>query len=200
VGNPSNGGAGRTATWLCRGTAYRRLIRVAAVVMMLAAGSILSADAAAQDSLGFFRIDPVRHFTEAPGQVWVGSGRFFMTDYSDTLVITPDSTGTGLMVDRVLVDEDDTVVVSRGRGTIVPQGNASYAVRWSERRYPDVEGRMRWQDGQWVVTFEGEWSAWSVRVRYDTPESLVAAVARSLGSFPPVELAALKYRVIPATE
>ena len=199
MGNPSNGGAGCTATWLCCGTVHVRLIRVMAVVIMLAAGSILTADAAAQDSLGFFRIDPVRHFTEAPGQVWVGSGRFFMTDYSDTLVITPDSTGTGLIVERTLVDEDDSAVVSRGRGTIIPQGDASYAIRWSERRYPDVEGRMRWQDGQWVVTFDGEWSAWSVRVRYDTPESLVAAVARSLGNFPAVELAALKYRVIPGS-
>ena len=169
-------------------------------VVLLVAGPFLSTGAAAQDSLGFFRIDPVRHFSEAPGHVWVGTGRFFMTDYSDTLLITPDSAGIGLIVDRVLVNEDDTVVVSRGRGTVVPQGNASYAIHWSERRYPDVEGRMRWQDGQWIVTFDGEWSAWSVRVRYDTPASLVAAVARSLGNFPPVELAALKYRLIPDAE
>ena len=168
-----------------------------AAVIMVTAGLMLPAGVMAQDSLGFFRLDPVRHFTEAAGHVWVGSGRFLMTNYSDTLMIVPDSTGKALVVRRILVNEDDSAVVSRGEGTVSPSDDSTYAIYWTERRYPDLRGVMRWQDGQWVVTFEGEWSAWSVRVRYDSPESLVAAVARSLGNFPPVELAALKYRVVP---
>ena len=143
MGSPSSSGARRAATSLYRGTARLCLIRVAAVVVMLTAGSILPADAAAQDSLGFFRIDPVRHFAEAPGHVWVGSGRFFLANYSDTLVIAPDSTGNALVVDRTLVNEDDSVVVSRGKGMVTPHDDSTYAIRWTERRYPDLRGWMR---------------------------------------------------------
>ncbi|MEW5701202.1 MAG: hypothetical protein AB1792_03125 [Candidatus Zixiibacteriota bacterium] len=145
--------------------------------------------------MGLFRFDPIRYFSSVGAARWVGNGRYFMVNYADTLTMTPDSTGRSVSIRRVLVNNDDTVVVSRGRGTVVAEpGDSTFALRWSESRYPEVTGRMRWQDGQWVISFDGSWSAWSIRIRYDSPFAVVAAAARSLGSFPPMELTTMTYR------
>jgi len=151
-----------------------------------------------QDTMGLFRLDPVRFFCSVRGGTWIGTGRYFMVNYSDTLVMTPDTSGQGLSIRRVLVNDDDTLLVSRGRGHVVREpGDSTFTIRWLEHRYPEVTGRMRWQNGQWVVSFDGAWSAWSIRVRYDSPYAVIAAAARALGAFPPVELTTMTYRARP---
>ncbi len=161
---------------------------------------LMGGRASAQDSSGAVRPDPVQFFAGPAGQTWVGNGRYFVANYSDTLYITVDSTGRGLVIERVLVNQDKGVVISRGRGTLTPAaGDSTFALLWSERRYPHVAGRMRWANGQWEIALEGEWSAWSIHVRTDANESFVAAVARSLGGLPPVELVAMTYHVAHAT-
>jgi hypothetical protein len=154
----------------------------------------------AQDSLGLFRSDPVTFFAESSGERWVGVGRFLMNDYSDTLWISPDSTEDTLRIRRVLVRTEDSLVVSRGGGFVYGAGNAAYAVSWSELKYPDLTGSMAWTDDYWEISLKGEWKAWSLRIRYDSPRSFVASVARSVGSFPPIELATMTYRLISPAE
>jgi hypothetical protein len=162
---------------------------LAVLVSMAGAGS-----ASAQDSLGTFRSDPVRFFTEQPTDMWVGSGKFLMHEYSDTLYITRDSTGNALLLRRVLVKTKSNAVMSRGGGLIGPaSGDSLYPVAWSEKRYPDLSGQMVWKEGRWAISFDGEWSAWSVLIAYDSPESIAVVIARSMGGFPAVELAGMTY-------
>ena len=150
--------------------------------------------ASAQDSLGTFRSDPVRFFTDQSSDMWVGSGKFLMNEYSDTLYITRDSTGNALLLRRVLVKTKSNSVLSRGGGMIGPaSGDSLYTVAWSEKRYPDLSGQMVWEEGRWVISFDGEWSAWSILIGYDSPESIAVVIARSIAGFPAVELAGMTY-------
>lgn len=178
-------------------------LRRAGVAVLIAAAAIVlyASPAHSQDSLSCFRADPIRFFSGSRGMIWIGSARYFMTPYSDTLVFSADSLGHILSVRRVLVDLDDTVVVSRGKGTISRgAGDSTYTVHWSERLYPDVTGTMLWQDNQWVVAFDGTWSQWSIRVRSQTTKSIIAAAARAMGSLPPVELTSMIYRAAAPTK
>jgi hypothetical protein len=164
--------------------------------MLWASGGVGAGMVSAQDSLGYFRSDPVRFFTDQSSDTWVGDGRFLMNEYSDTLTFAPDSTGEALVIQRVLVKAKSGVVMSRGGGIIRPlHGDSVFTIDWSEKRYPNLSGRMAWTDGQWVITFEGEWNSWSIRITSDTPESFIATIARSLGSFPAVELAGMTYHL-----
>lgn len=173
------------------GAIARRGLMVAVVFLMTMAGR-----ASAQDSSSAVRADPVQFFAGLTGQSWIGNGRYFVANYSDTLHITVDSTGRGLVIERVLVNKDRGVAISRGRGTLTPEaGDSTFVLLWSERRYPHIVGHLRWSDSQWKIALDGEWSAWSIHVRTDATETFVAAVARSLGGLPPMELVAMTYHV-----
>lgn len=177
--------------WIDR---VRSLIRCGIFVVAVL---LMGGHASAQDSSSAVRTDPVEFFAGLTGQSWVGNGRYFVADYSDTLHITVDSTGRGLVIDRVLVNADKGVVISRGSGTLTPEaGDSTFALLWSERRYPHITGRLRWADGQWEIALDGDWSAWSIHVRTDGIGSFVAAVARSFGGLPPVELVAMTYHAV----
>jgi hypothetical protein len=157
----------------------------------------LIASTAHAQTVDLFRNDPIGYFSGRSSSSWVGSGAFFQTNYTDTLHFGSDSTGAGLSVRRVLVNADKGVAISRGTGHIIPVPRDSiFAVRWSEKSYPAVNGVMRWQEGQWVISFDGEWKEWSIRVRQDEPGSVVAAAARMIPGFRPVELTAMTYRSI----
>ncbi len=161
------------------------------VVMMLCAG------APQAQTVDLFRNDPIRYFGGKNASGWVGSGGYFQTNYTDTLHFSADSTGKGLSIRRVLVNADKGAAISRGTGHILPApGDSIYSVRWTEKGYPSVDGVMRWQEGQWVISFDGEWKEWSIRVRQDEPGALVAAAARMIPGFRPVELTAMTYRMI----
>ena len=161
------------------------------VVMMLCAG------AAQAQTVDLFRNDPIGYFGGKNASGWVGSGGHFQTNYTDTLQFSADSTGKGLSIRRVLVNADKGAAISRGTGHILPApGDSIYSVRWTEKAYPSVDGVMRWQEGQWVISFDGEWKEWSIRVRQDEPGALVAAAARMIPGFRPVELTAMTYRMI----
>lgn len=137
------------------------------------------------------------YFRSKAASKWVGAGVYFQVNYTDTLHFSPDSTGAGLMVRRVLVNADKGTAVSRGTGIVLPQsGDSVFTVRWSEKSYPQVNGAMRWQEGQWIVSFDGEWKEWTIRIRQDQPGSLVAAAARLIPGFGPVELTAMTYKAI----
>jgi len=165
--------------------------------VLVLAGVCLTQSSPAQDSLGNFRTDLIAHFIDAPGSIWVGEGRYFMNDFSDTIAIRPDSSGTGLELRRTLVRTKDTVVMSRGRGQVLPAAaGQSYLVHWSEPKFANLIGTMDWVDGQWVISIDGEWSAWSVRLRYDTRFSFVAALAGALGNLPSVEVMEMTYRLV----
>jgi len=158
---------------------------------------VLIASTAQAQTVDLFRNDPIGYFSGRSSSGWVGSGAYFQTNYSDTLHFAPDSTGKGLSVRRVLVNADKGVAISRGTGHIIPiPGDSIFAVRWNEKSYPAVNGVMRRQEGQWVISFDGEWKEWSIRVRQDTPGLLVAAAARMIPGFRPVELTAMTYNAI----
>lgn len=160
-------------------------------------GTILCAGAAQAQTVDLFRNDPIGYFGGKSASGWVGSGDYFQTNYTDTLVFSADSTGDGLFIRRVLVNADKGAAISRGSGHILPvTGDSLYAVRWTEKSYPPVNGVMRWQEGQWVISFDGEWKEWSIRVRQDEPGTLVAAAARNIPGFRPVELSAMTYKTI----
>ena len=183
----------------CVLSTHRLCVFVAGAAAPLALLLVIPAAGLTQDVMGLFHLDPFQFFSGVAQGTWVGTGRFFMTDYSDTMSAALDSTGRTLLVRRVLVNEDDTVVVSRGTGIITVQpGDSVFALQWNERRYPPVTGHMSWVEGQWVISFDGEWSAWSIRVRYGSPYSIVAAAARTLGALPPVEFTTMTYRSRPA--
>ncbi len=158
---------------------------------------MLSAGAVQAQVFDLFRNDPIGYFGGKNASAWVGAGDYFQTNYTDTLVFSADSTGDGLNIRRVLVNADKGAAISRGTGHLVPvPGDSVYALRWTEKSYPPVNGLMRWDDGQWVISFDGEWKEWSIRVRQDDPGSLVAAAARMIPGFRPVELTAMTYRML----
>lgn len=160
-------------------------------------GTMLCAGAAQAQTIDLFRNDPIAYFGGKSASGWVGTGAYFQTNYTDTLMFSADSAGTGLSIRRVLVNADKGAALSRGSGHIVPvPGDSVYAVRWTEKSYPPVNGVMRWQEGQWVISFDGEWKEWSIRVRQDAPGELVAAAARNIPGFRPVELSAMTYTMI----
>ena len=123
-----------------------------------------------------------------------------MTAYSDTVVISADSSRRALLVRRVLVNEDDTVVVSRGRGVVgfIP-GDSLRPVRWTEARFPELTGRLRFTEGQWTLEFDGEWKQWSLRLGRQSDNSFIATIGRALGNLPPVMFAGLTYQALPVT-
>lgn len=148
-------------------------------------------------TVDLFRTNPLQYFAGAKTSHWVGNGLFFQVNYSDTLQFAPDSSGKGLAIRRVLVNADKGAAISRGSGQVMPVvGDSIYAVRWTEKSYPPVNGLMRWQEGQWVVSFDGEWKEWSIRVRPDAPGTLVAGLARMIPGFRPVELSTMTYRAV----
>lgn len=151
----------------------------------------------AQDSLGTFRSDPAEFFAGGSTRIWVGHGRFMMTNFSDTVAISADS-GRSLSVRRVLVNEDDTIVVSRGHGTIGAAAAGSVRpFRWTEARYPEVTGRMKFDAAQWALEFDGEWKQWTIRIARSGDNSFNALIGRALGSLPPVMFSALTYQAQP---
>ena len=155
--------------------------------------------ATAQDSLRVFHTDPVQFFAGNSSRTWIGRGRFMMTAFSDTVAIIADSTRRSLSVRRVLVNEDDTVVVSRGHGSVgFGPGDSLMPLRWTESRYPEVTGRMRFIEGQWALEFDGEWKQWSIRLSRQSENAFTAMIGRALGSLPPVMFTALAYQALPA--
>jgi hypothetical protein len=157
----------------------------------------ISGTAAQAQTVDLFRNDPVKFFSSEKTCSWVGSGTYFQNNYSDTLRFAPDSSGRGLEIRRVLVNADKGQAISRGFGYLSRDpGDSTFTLRWDERGYESVSGRMRWRDGQWIVGFSGEWSQWSINVRQDSTWSLVAAAARMIPGFRPVELAEMTYRAI----
>jgi hypothetical protein len=146
-----------------------------------------------------FKNDPSHFFGGAAGKMWVGNVKFMAFDYSDTLFVGPNDEKPGLLVQRVLVDNDDTVLVSLGEGTVVPESKAtSFHVAWHELGQGDATGTMRWDDDdeQWEVSFDGEWQQWSLNLRRSSDTSFTAALARSVAQFPPVELVAVTYTLV----
>ena len=165
--------------------------------LVILAGMLMTATASEAQTIDVFRNDPIGYFKGKSTSGWVGSGMFFQANYTDTLFFSPDSTGKGLTIRRVLVNADKGAAISRGTGHILPApGDSVYAVRWSEKSYPPVNGVMRWLEGQWVVSFDGEWKEWTIRIRQDQPSALLAAVARMIPGFGPVELSSMTYRAI----
>jgi len=170
----------------------RNLLTVAGLWLCLATA------AGAQDTLGVFHSDPIQFFAGNSSRIWIGFGRFMMTEFSDTVIITADSARHSLQVRRVLVNEDDTVVVSRGRGSVgFTPGDTTIPLRWTESRYPQVTGRMRFSEGQWVLEFDGEWSQWSIRLAHQNDNAFAASVGRALGTLPPIMFTALTYQALP---
>lgn len=162
--------------------------------MILGVMAIAASNVQAQ-TMDLFRNDPVGYFGGKHASSWVGTGMYFQTNYSDTLQFSPDSTGQGLTIRRVLVNADKGVVISRGAGHLLPAtGGSAYKLRWNEKSYPPVDGVMRWEDGQWVISFDGEWKDWSIRIRQDEPGNLIAAAARMIPGFRPIELASFAYQ------
>jgi hypothetical protein len=167
---------------------------LALVVLWLCTATLVSA----QDSLGVFHSDPVRFFAGNSSRTWVGRGRFMMTAFSDTVAIAADSARRSLLVRRVLVNEDDTVVVSRGHGSVrFGPGDSLMPLRWTESRYPEVTGRMRFVAGQWALEFDGEWKQWSIRLSRQSENAFSAMIGRALGALPPVMFTALAYQALP---
>lgn len=171
--------------------------RLLITVFVIVCGVSASAEADSQDSLALAQIDFVEFFTDAPTYTWVGQGRFLYNDYSDTLVISSDSSGQGLVIRRVLVRLKDTVVISRGQGSVIPADDDSTLVlTWSDRRMPELTGRIVRNAGEWMISLDGEWSAWSLRIHFDSRDSFLAALSRSLGAFPSMELLAVTYKIL----
>lgn len=165
--------------------------------LVFLAGMLLTATATEAQTVDLFRNDPIGYFQGKTSSGWIGTGMFFQSNYSDTLHFAADSSGKGLTIRRVLVNADKGAAISRGTGHILPApGDSVFVVRWSEKSYPAVNGVMRWLEGQWVVSFDGEWKEWTIRIRQDQPGALVAAVARMIPGFRPVELSAMTYRAI----
>lgn len=163
--------------------------------LLLVVGMTLIAATAQAQTIDLFRNDPIGYFTGKSANGWVGAGTYFQVNYTDTLLFAPDSTGAGLTIRRVLVNADLQAAISRGYGHIAPKpGDSVYSVYWNEKAYPAVNGTMRWQEGQWIISFDGEWKQWSIRVRQDEPGALVAAAARMVPGFRPVELTSMTYR------
>ena len=153
------------------------------------------ASAFAQDSLGIFHTDPAGFFAGNSTLVWIGHGRFMMTNFSDTVAISADSGGRVLSVRRVLINEDDTVVVSRGHGSIgITPGDTALPFHWIESRYPEVTGRMKFDAGEWALDFNGEWKQWTIRIGRLGDNAFNAQIGRALGSLPPVMFSALTYQ------
>lgn len=165
--------------------------------LVFLAGMLIATTASEAQTVDLFHNDPIGYFKGKGSTGWIGSGMFFQANYTDTLFFSADSTGKGLKIRRVLVNADKGAAISRGTGQIllVP-GDSVYAVRWSEKSYPPVNGVMRWLEGQWVVSFDGEWKEWTIRIRQDQPSALQAAVARMIPGFGPVELSSMTYRAI----
>ncbi len=153
----------------------------------------------AQDTLGTFRTNPIQYFAANGSRTWVGRGQFMMNAYSDTIVMSVDSGGRSLNVRRVLVNEDDTVVVSRGHGvaTLINY-DTSFALRWTEARYHEATGRMHWVGGQWLIEFGGEWGQWSIALVRQNDHAFATMVGRALGNLPPVRFTALTYQALPS--
>jgi hypothetical protein len=152
----------------------------------------------AQDSLGVFHTDPAQFFAGTSSRTWIGRGRFMMTNFTDTVIITADTSRHSIVVRRVMVNEDDTVVVSRGRGSVtIGHADSLMPLRWTESRYPEVTGRMRFDAGQWVLEFDGEWKQWSIRLARVGGNSFNALIGRALGSLPPVMFSGLTYQAQP---
>ena len=160
-------------------------------------GTILGAGAVQAQTVDLFRNDPIGYFGGKDASSWVGSGSYFQTNYTDTLHFSADSSGDGLLIRRVLVNADKGAAISRGTGHILRiPGDSLFAVRWTEKAYAPVNGVMRWQEGQWVISFDGEWKEWSINISQDKPGSLIAAAARMIPGFGPVELTAMTYRML----
>ncbi len=166
-------------------------------ILISLAGLLLVATVGQAQPIDLFRNDPIGYFKAKGTSGWVGSGIFFQANYTDTLFFSVDSTGKGLNIRRVLVNADKGAAISRGTGHILPApGDSVFSVNWREKSYPPVNGVMRWLEGQWVVSFDGEWKEWTIRIRQDQPSALLAAVARIIPGFGPVELSSMTYRAV----
>jgi hypothetical protein len=145
-----------------------------------------------------FKNAPSFFFGGMAGKMWVGNVKFMAFDYSDTLFVGSDPEKPGIQVQRVLVDNDDTLIVSLGEGTVVHQPDGTYHVDWHELGQGDATGTMRWDDDdeQWEISFDGEWRQWSLNLRRLSDTSFTAALARAVAQFPPVELVAVTYQLV----
>ena len=155
----------------------------------------LVSPARSQMLVDLFHYDVPRYFTATGSETWVGSARMLTINYTDTIHVELDSARTSLLIRRVLVNTDDTVQVSYGRGVITPEpGDTTFAIRWIEKTYPEATGHMTWDGQQWVAAFDGEWSQWFINIREVHHDAFEAAVARKVGAFPAVELLDATYR------
>jgi hypothetical protein len=145
-----------------------------------------------------FKSNPIGFFSAKGWQTWVGKGQFFGKNYTDSLKFTQASAGDALTVRRTLVETDSARVISRGTGLIShdPAG-PGYEIRWTEKSYAPVTGHMDWQQGQWVVSFDGAWRDWNIGIRQDSTLSLSAAVSKLLPGIGAVDVAAMTYKRIP---
>jgi hypothetical protein len=170
-----------------------RMIVATALLFLLVPGSTL-----AQVASQTFQSDPSLFFSGAAGKMWVGNVKFMAFDYSDTLFVGLEYEKPGLLVQRVLVDNADSVVASLGEGSVVPKADGSFYVEWHELGQGDATGTMRWddEDQQWEVSFDGEWRQWSLNLRRLSDTSFTAALARRVAQFPPVELVAVTYTLL----
>lgn len=167
----------------------------ALAVLFATAMLIWSAPAQPQMLIDQFRYDVPRYFTGTGDETWVGSARMLTINYTDTVHVSLDSTGTSLLIRRVLVNSDDTVQVSYGHGVITPEpGDTSFTIRWIEKTYPEATGHMSWDGTQWVTAFDGEWNQWFINIREVHHDAFEAAVARKVGAFPAIELMDATYR------
>lgn len=146
-----------------------------------------------------FRYDVAGFFAGANGRTWVGEARMFNSHYTDTVHVRYDAKDGALLIRRALVDESDSELVSHGVGLItLDQSDSVYAVRWTEKNYPEAAGRLFWDPeySQWRVNFDGRWKQWFINIRRVSDAAFEAAVARQVASFPAVELLDATYRVV----
>lgn len=164
-------------------------------VIITAGVLMLAVPARSQMLTEMFHYDVPRYFTGTGDETWVGSARMLTISYTDTVHVSLDSTGTSLLIRRVLVNSDDTVQVSYGRGVISPEpGDTAFTIRWIEKTYPEATGHMSWDGTQWVIAFDGEWRQWFINIREVHHDAFEAAVARKVGAFPAVELMDATYQ------
>lgn len=173
----------------------KRISFVIAALVLLFAG----ASANAQLLPDPFRYDLTTFFAGPDGKTWVGEATMFKSHYTDTVHVRYDAVESALFIRRTLVDDDEGDVVSFGIGLIsIGESDSLHAVRWTEKNYPEAEGRMFWDPeySHWRVNFDGRWKQWFINIRNAGDSAFEAGVARKVGSFPAVELLNATYRAI----